>query len=132
MRRLPPTMSNSHAIDCPFCSMPAERIRETSEHGFVVDDAFPVADGHTIIISRRHVSDFFELTEAEVLSLIALLRTARERLTQLFAPTGYNIGVNVGEAAGQTVFHVHIHLIPRYRGDVPDPTGGVRNVMPGK
>jgi diadenosine tetraphosphate (Ap4A) HIT family hydrolase len=112
--------------------MPTERIRESNELAFVVDDAFPVAAGHTLIIPRRHVSDFFDLTADEVGSLMTLLRTAQERLNRSFAPAGYNIGVKVGETAGQTVLHVHMHLIPRYTDDVPDPTGGIRNVISGK
>ena len=118
--------------DCPFCSMSAERIREVNDHAFVVDDAFPVTPGHTLVISRRHVADFFELTAEEIISMLNLLRIAQQRLGENLRPAGYNVGINVGAAAGQTVFHVHIHLIPRYEGDVPDATGGVRNLVPGK
>jgi diadenosine tetraphosphate (Ap4A) HIT family hydrolase len=112
--------------------MPAERIRESSEHAFVVDDAFPVTRGHTLVIPRRHAADFFDLTREETAALIQLLWEARSRLDASLKPSGYNVGVNVGQAAGQTVLHVHVHLIPRYSGDVPDPTGGVRAVIPGK
>jgi diadenosine tetraphosphate (Ap4A) HIT family hydrolase len=112
--------------------MPAERIREKDAHGFVVDDAFPVSPGHSLVIVNRHVESFFELTEEEVRSLMHLLQTVRRRLDKSLIPAGYNIGVNVGPAAGQTVKHVHIHLIPRYPGDTPNPIGGVRNIIPGK
>jgi diadenosine tetraphosphate (Ap4A) HIT family hydrolase len=94
-------------------------------------DGYPVSPGHTLVVPVRHVSDFFELTTAEVASVAELVSAMKERLDRGYAPDGYNVGVNVGTAAGQTVFHVHIHLIPRYAHDVPDPVGGVRNVIPG-
>jgi diadenosine tetraphosphate (Ap4A) HIT family hydrolase len=112
--------------------MAAERIRESCEHGFVVDDAYPVACGHTLVVSRRHKPSFFDLTPEEIAAPIGLLRSARERIDPSLRPRGYNVGINLGEAAGQTVPHVHIHLIPRYAGDSPGPRGGVRNVIPGK
>jgi diadenosine tetraphosphate (Ap4A) HIT family hydrolase len=125
-------MEDSLPNDCPFCSMPAERIREVGSHGFVVDDAFPVTPGHTLVISRRHTSSVFDLTLEEMTSLLTLLDSAKKRLDRSLKPNGYNVGVNVGEAAGQTVWHVHLHLIPRYFGDTPDPSGGVRHVIPSK
>jgi len=112
--------------------MPLERIREACEYALVVDDAFPVSRGHTLVIPRRHTADFFDLTREETTSLFQLLRQARTRLDSSLKPSGYNIGVNVGQIAGQTVMHVHVHLIPRYMGDTPNPVGGVRNVIPGK
>jgi diadenosine tetraphosphate (Ap4A) HIT family hydrolase len=122
---------NSSPSDCPFCSIPPERIREYCEHAVVIDDAFPVAAGHTLVINLRHTPDFFDLTPEEIAAMMRLLHAARARLELALKPAGYNIGINVGEAAGQTVGHVRIHLIPRYPGDVPDPTGGVRSVIPG-
>lgn len=110
--------------------MPADRIREKSAHGFVVDDAFPVSPGHSLVIANRHVENFFDLSEEEVGSFVKLLHVVRQRLDKILMPAGYNIGVNIGAAAGQTVMHVHIHLIPRYSGDVEEPFGGVRNVIP--
>jgi diadenosine tetraphosphate (Ap4A) HIT family hydrolase len=112
--------------------MPLERIREACKYAFVVDDAFPVSPGHTLVVLRRHTADFFDLTREETASLLQLLWRARIRLDSSLKPSGYNIGVNVGQAAGQTVMHVHVHLIPRYVGDTPNPIGGVRNVIPGK
>jgi diadenosine tetraphosphate (Ap4A) HIT family hydrolase len=112
--------------------MPAERIREKGAHGFVVDDAFPVSPGHSLVIVDRHISNFFELTEEEVACLMSLLHTVKRRLDKSLMPAGYNIGANVGAAAGQTVEHVHFHLIPRYAGDIQNPIGGVRNILPGK
>jgi diadenosine tetraphosphate (Ap4A) HIT family hydrolase len=112
--------------------LPAERVLDSNTLALAVADAFPVAAGHTLIIPRRHLRDFFELTPAEVLALHDLLRRTKDRLESTLKPGGYNIGINVGGTAGQTVPHVHIHLIPRYPGDVADPVGGVRNIIPGR
>lgn len=98
----------------------------------VVRDAYPVSPGHTLVIPTRHIGSFFELDEAERAALLALLDRARGRLELEFKPDGYNIGINDGAAAGQTVPHLHIHLIPRYTGDRPDPRGGVRWIIPEK
>lgn len=117
---------------CPFCELPAERIVFSAEESLVIRDAFPVSPGHTLVIPRRHVGSFFELTEVERDCMFELLAQAKEELDHSFQPDGFNIGINDGAAAGQTVQHLHVHLIPRYRGDVPDPRGGVRWVMPGK
>ena len=95
-------------------------------------DHYPLANGHLLIIPHGHIADFFELTEHEQKSALELLSQARAKLDSKFHPDGYNIGVNVGEPAGQTDMHVHIHLIPRYRGDIPDPKGGVRWIIPAK
>ncbi len=112
--------------------MPAERIIDGNDLAFVVADAFPVSPGHALIISRRHVADFFALTEVELMALNELLRSARNRLLERLRPDGFNVGVNVGAAAGQTVDHVHLHLIPRFVGDMETPEGGIRNVIPRK
>jgi diadenosine tetraphosphate (Ap4A) HIT family hydrolase len=98
----------------------------------VIRDGFPVSPGHTLVISRRHVGSFFELSDAERADLMALLERAKSGLDGQFQPQGYNVGINDGAAAGQTVPHLHIHLIPRYRGDRPDPRGGVRWIFPDK
>ena len=95
-------------------------------------DAYPVSPGHTLVIPTRHVGSFFELDEAERAVLLNLLARAREGLEREFKPDGYNIGINDGAPAGQTVPHLHIHLIPRYQGDLSDPRGGVRWVIPDK
>lgn len=95
-------------------------------------DAFPVNPGHALIIPKRHVADYFDLTEDEVVAMQALLREVKAIVEKRFNPDGYNIGVNVNAAAGQSVFHVHMHLIPRYKGDVENPKGGVRGVIPSK
>ncbi len=96
-----------------------------------IADAFPVAEGHTLVISRRHIADFFELSGPEVAAICELLFHMKRRIAAELRPSGFNVGVNVGEAGGQTVIHVHVHLIPRYVGDVAEPEGGVRNVIPG-
>ncbi len=125
-------MSESPDPGCPFCGLPPERILAENRLAVAIADRYPVSAGHTLIIPRRHVSDFFELDAEEMMAVRELLAVQRQRLDGELRPDGYNVGVNVGTAGGQTIPHVHIHLIPRYRGDVPEPTGGVRNVIPGR
>jgi diadenosine tetraphosphate (Ap4A) HIT family hydrolase len=125
-------MNAPTADPCPFCTMPSDRIVEANEHAVVVPDIYPVSPGHSLIVSRRHVADIFELTPAEIGDMLKLVASMRNRIDQTLKPSGYNIGVNVGRDAGQTVMHVHIHLIPRFPRDIPDPRGGVRGVIPGK
>jgi diadenosine tetraphosphate (Ap4A) HIT family hydrolase len=103
-----------------------------NEMAFVAKDRFPVSKGHLLIIPFRHVERYFDVTPEEKLALLDLLDQAKQYLDVELRPDGYNIGVNVGEAAGQTIMHVHIHLIPRYRGDVANPRGGVRGIIPGR
>jgi diadenosine tetraphosphate (Ap4A) HIT family hydrolase len=117
---------------CPFCTLPESRIVAENAHGLVIRDAYPVSPGHTLVIPKRHMGSFFELTPAERSDLLALLDQAREELQGSLHPDGFNIGINDGPAAGQTVPHLHIHLIPRYRGDQTDPRGGVRWIFPDK
>jgi len=119
-------------VNCPFCMLPAERILILADEALVIRDAFPVSPGHTLVIPRRHIGSFFELSDAERTCMVELLAQAKAELDLSFQPDGFNIGINDGAAAGQTVQHLHLHLIPRYRGDVPDPRGGVRWVMPSK
>ncbi len=119
-------------VRCPFCALPAERILILADEALVIRDAFPVSPGHTLVIPRRHIGSFFELSDAERTCMVELLAQAKAELDLSFQPDGFNIGINDGAAAGQTVPHLHLHLIPRYLGDVPDPRGGVRWVMPGK
>jgi diadenosine tetraphosphate (Ap4A) HIT family hydrolase len=117
---------------CPFCALAPEHIVLDSAHAFVIRDRFPVSPGHTLVIPKRHVGSFFEATDAERADLTSLLSAARDELELQFRPAGYNVGINDGAAAGQTVPHLHIHLIPRYDGDRADPRGGVRWVLPDK
>lgn len=119
---------------CPFCNrQKAGNISLENELSFSITDGYPVTDLHMLIIPKRHVSDFFELYEPERHACVRLLDEAKRR-TKVQDPdiAGFNVGINVGQAAGQTVHHCHIHLIPRRMGDVEQPRGGVRNVIPGK
>ena len=119
-------------MTCPFCTLPAHRIIDSNEHGIVVRDGFPVSMGHTLIIPKKHVGSFFEITDEERADLLVLLNKAKVVIQEEFNPDGYNIGINDGPAAGQTVPHLHLHLIPRYKGDRNDPRGGVRWIIPEK
>lgn len=119
--------------ECPFCTLSkeAELIVESAQ-AFAIFDKYPVNPGHALIIPKRHVSDYFELSFKEQSSCIFMLNKVKDLIQNRFNPDGFNIGLNVGEIAGQTVNHVHIHLIPRFKGDVEDPRGGVRGVIPSK
>lgn len=119
-------------MGCPFCTLPAERVLLRNDVAMVVRDAFPVSPGHTLVIPLRHVGSFFETTAPEREGMLKFLDDAKQQLDAEFSPAGYNIGINDGAAAGQTVGHLHIHLIPRYTDDQPDPRGGVRWVVPEK
>lgn len=119
-------------ISCPFCTLPSERIRGENEHAVWILDGYPVSLGHSLVIPKRHVGSFFECTVEERSALLALLDDAKSSADVELLPDGFNIGINDGAAAGQTVPHLHIHLIPRYQGDRPDPRGGVRWVIPEK
>lgn len=116
---------------CPFCHPDREIIAE-NELAFAIYDKFPVNPGHCLIVPKRHVADYFDLQPEEQTKCIELLNHVKGIIEKNNQPDGYNIGINVNEAAGQTVFHVHIHLITRYKGDVENPRGGVRGVVPGK
>ena len=117
---------------CPFCHLPVERIVDSNDAGVVIRDAYPISHGHTLIIPKRHIMSFFDVTEDERQHIMLLLQRAKAALDQEFHPAAYNIGINDGAAAGQTVPHLHIHLIPRYAGDRSDPRGGVRWIIPEK
>jgi superfamily II DNA or RNA helicase/diadenosine tetraphosphate (Ap4A) HIT family hydrolase/HKD family nuclease len=117
---------------CPFCAPAAELVFLDGPVVYGLWDRFPVSPGHALLIPRRHVATWFDATDAERTELAAAIEHARAAIEREHRPDGYNIGINVGEAAGQTVFHLHVHVIPRYRGDVPEPRGGVRAVIPGK
>jgi diadenosine tetraphosphate (Ap4A) HIT family hydrolase len=113
--------------------MESHRVIAENNLAYAVRDAFPVNPLHSLVIPRRHVADFFELTGAETNAILALLRqTQGDILNRDSSVSAFNIGVNNGREAGQTVFHVHVHLIPRRTGDVEHPRGGVRGVLPGK
>jgi len=117
---------------CPFCTLPPERILARNEYGGVLRDLYPVSRGHTLVIPWRHVGSFFDLTPEERAGLMALVEGAKAALDAEIRPDAYNLGLNDGPAAGQTVPHCHLHLIPRCAGDLKDPRGGVRWVIPEK
>lgn len=117
-------------MPCPFCALDDEQKIEITEHSFAFRDRYPVSQGHTLIVPRRHVASFFELNSDERQDLLELMVRCKDQLELEFSPDGFNIGLNDGPEAGQTVMHVHLHLIPRYKGDVEDPRGGVRWVLP--
>lgn len=117
---------------CPFCDPAPERVRAANDLALAIRDAFPISPGHTLIVPRRHVASLTEVTDEEARAIWALLGATRAGLDRTSKPDGYNVGVNDGAAAGQTVQHLHVHLIPRYAGDRPDPRGGVRWIIPEK
>lgn len=118
---------------CLFCNIPKQRVVAENEHAYAIRDGFPVTEGHSLIIPKRHVEDYFGLTEVELLACDSLLKIIKKEILETDSSIeGFNIGMNSGLVAGQTIFHCHIHLIPRRAGDVENPRGGVRHVIPGK
>jgi diadenosine tetraphosphate (Ap4A) HIT family hydrolase len=113
--------------DCIFCNYNKSEIIAENQFAFAILDKFPVNEGHTLIIPKRHFKNFFEADENEIKAIYSLMHEVKEMLDVQYEPAGYNIGVNVGYYAGQTVMHLHVHLIPRYKGDVDNPRGGIRN-----
>lgn len=115
---------------CPFCKLNSkvELVCETAT-AVAFYDGYPVSKGHTLIIPKRHVANYFDLSDEEQLDLWHMVNHCKTTLEKRFHPDGFNVGINVNQAAGQSVFHVHIHLIPRYKGDVENPKGGVRGVI---
>ncbi|WP_154286431.1 bifunctional class I SAM-dependent methyltransferase/HIT family protein [Pedobacter puniceum] len=119
--------------DCPFCNPNSEHeLIVESATAYAIYDKFPVNDGHVLIIPKKHCSNYFDLSFKEQAACIFMLNKLKEVVAAKFKPDGFNVGINIGEKAGQTVNHVHIHLIPRYDGDVEEPRGGVRGVIPNK
>ena len=117
--------------NCPFCNLEREKILET-QMSFAIYDGYPVNEGHALIIPKRHTANYFDLSLEEQKDCIELLNRVKGIVQEKYNPAGFNVGININEAAGQTVSHVHIHLIPRYKGDVEEPRGGVRGVIPEK
>lgn len=112
--------------DCLFCNYDKKEYIAENEMGFAIFDNFPVNEGHALIIPKRHFQNFFDANEEEIKGLYSLLHEVKEIVDEKYSPTGYNVGVNVGYDGGQTIMHLHIHLIPRYKGDVENPRGGIR------
>ena len=125
-------MDRSTRNDCPFCNTTGHNILLATDVAVAIPDSFPASQGHTLVIPRRHVVSVFELAAADLVQLWELVSQTRLLLQEKLAPVGFNIGVNDGIAAGQTVSHAHVHVIPRFDGDVPDPRGGIRWVIPDK
>lgn len=118
-------------MDCIFCHLDHSILAET-KLSFAFLDKFPVSNGHALVIPKRHVASLWEMTAEEYTDSFNLVRQVKDLLQKKFDPQGFNVGVNCSEAAGQSVFHAHIHIIPRYTGDVPNPRGGVRHIIPSK
>ena len=118
--------------DCPFCAPAAERIFHAGPLTLGLWDGFPVNPGHALLVTKRHVASWFDATAEEQAELTAAIEIARRAIEAEQHPDSYNVGINIGQAAGQTVPHLHVHVIPRYEGDVADPRGGVRWVVPAK
>ncbi|SEP76289.1 Diadenosine tetraphosphate (Ap4A) hydrolase [Lentzea albida] len=127
------TLSGVQA-DCLFCKLHDSSLHEilVESDNFVVRwDNYPLSKGHVELVPRRHIESFFDMTAVEIVEAYTLMTQAREEIDDQFGPAAYTIGVNDGTAAGRTVDHLHIHLIPRYEGDVDDPRGGIRQILPG-
>jgi len=122
-------------MDCLFCDY-----ADAAKHQIIAEnnlayarwDNFPASLGHLEVVPKRHVVSFFDLKQTEILALYGLISEAKKQVDERYVPAGYNIGINDGEAAGRTIHHLHIHLIPRYQNDVENPRGGVRHIIPGK
>ena len=125
---------SSSTEDCIFCNKTNCKVISSTRHFFIIrDTAYPVTKHHTLIITNRHVSDYFDLNKEEINDLDEILKNQKRELKQLDKDiSAFNIGVNIGRDAGQSIMHCHIHLIPRRKGDVEDPRGGVRGVIPEK
>jgi diadenosine tetraphosphate (Ap4A) HIT family hydrolase len=119
-------------MTCPFCNPVADEIVAKNDLCYARRDRYPVSRGHLLVIPFRHIPDFFSMTDEEKQALLALVDECKDVIETEFSPAGYNIGFNVGTAAGQTVMHCHCHVIPRYIGDVKEPRGGIRGVVPGR
>ncbi len=119
---------------CLFCDIyqAQQDIVYENQYVFVIMDHYPVSSGHCLVITKRHISNYFETTHEEMLAIDQAMKHMKKLLDKTHLPDGYNIGINNGRSAGQTIMHLHVHLIPRYQGDHPDPSGGVRAVIAGK
>ena len=126
-------MITDNNISCPFCILESNRdIVIENENAFAIFDKFPVSNGHLLIIPKLHCNSYFDLDIQIQNACWDIVSLGKQLLEKMYSPSGYNIGININEAAGQTIPHAHIHLIPRYTGDVSNPRGGVRGVIPFK
>lgn len=125
-------MKTGDKLDCIFCNIDKVSIIIENEVAFAIYDGFPVSKGHVLIIPKKHIKDYFEADAQVKGELWKLVDECKKIVDKKYNPDGYNIGINCGEDAGQTVMHLHIHLIPRYNGDIENPKGGIRGVIPDK
>lgn len=114
--------------NCLFCTYDKGKFIAENDFAFAIYDNFPVNEGHSLIIPKRHFANFFEATEEEIAGIYSMLHEVKGIVDEKYSPTGYNVGINVGEDGGQTIMHLHVHLIPRYKGDVENPKGGIRKL----
>ena len=121
-------------MNCIFCDFKNDKEKVVLENdlAYAIFDGFPINKGHMLIIPKRHAETYFDLTEDEIKAMNELVFKAKKLIDDKYKPDGYNIGLNCGEYAGQTVFHCHMHIIPRYKGDTPNPRGVVRNIIKGQ
>jgi len=117
-------------MTCPFCKLEENQILLENEYAVAFYDKYPVQKGHLLIIPKKHVETYFDANDIQINAIHQLIKQGKEMLDQEFSPDGYNIGINVGYYGGQTVPHLHFHLIPRYKGDIEDPRGGIRKAIP--
>lgn len=115
-------------MDCVFCNLKEDILFE-NDLAVAFFDNFPVSKGHTLIIPKRHCETYFDLTKEEMAAIFELSKKVKKYLDEKYHPDGYNVGFNVNEAGGQSIMHVHMHVIPRYKGDVPHPRGGIRKIV---
>jgi len=118
--------------DCPFCSPADKALLARNENVIILWDSFPISPGHTLVTPLRHAASWSDLTREEKIAMFDGIDIAQKEIEKQHSPDGYNIGINDGTAAGQTIMHVHLHVIPRYAGDSDDPRGGLRWILPDK
>ena len=116
-------------MDCVFCNLAKEEILFENDIAVAFFDSHPVCQGHSLVIPKRHCATYFDLTKEEIASIYELSQKVKKYLDNKYHPDGYNIGFNVNEAGGQSVMHAHMHIIPRYKGDVERPRGGIRKIL---
>ncbi|WP_075981814.1 HIT family protein [Bacillus massilinigeriensis] len=117
-------------MKCPFCTLDNNQILFENDFAFAIYDKFPIQKGHMLIIPRKHVETYFDATSQQIAAIHELIKEGKNKIDFEYGPDGYNIGVNIGYYGGQTVNHLHFHLIPRYKGDIEDPRGGIRKAIP--